>query len=160
MIFLLLLFLFLLPPFACHVDFFFMYPALYVQIKISRGLEKGNSNPASNILLEARWWSGRRGYSFYLEDTPKPIRSRRKQSFPTSNGAIGEHPNVSLPREEDRVLATVMNPSFIHLKAASRAFYKYLTGDLLPRERCKDKDDALVIAEIALATQDPMIFES
>ena len=52
-------------------------------------------------------------------------------------------------------LATVVSPSFINSKAAACAIYTYLTGDLLPRERCKGKDDALVVAEVALAAQDP-----
>jgi hypothetical protein len=51
----------------------------------------------------------------------------------------------------------VVNPSFIHSKAVACAIYKYLTGNLLPRERCKGKDDVLVMAEVALATQDPDI---
>ena len=32
--------------------------------------------------------------------------------------------------------------------------YKYLTGDNLPTERCKGKESAIRVAEIALATQD------
>ncbi len=51
-------------------------------------------------------------------------------------------------------LATVVHPSFINSKAGACAMYKHLTGDHLPRDRCKGKDNALVTAEIALATQD------
>ena len=32
--------------------------------------------------------------------------------------------------------------------------YKILTGDNLPSERCKGKDQAIRVAELALATQD------
>jgi hypothetical protein len=51
-------------------------------------------------------------------------------------------------------LATAVHPSFIDSKAAACAMYKYLTGDNLPRERCKGKDTAIHVAEMALATQD------
>jgi hypothetical protein len=32
--------------------------------------------------------------------------------------------------------------------------YKHLTGDTLPRDRSKGKDSAILLAEMALATQD------
>jgi hypothetical protein len=32
--------------------------------------------------------------------------------------------------------------------------FKHLTGDILPRDRCKGKDVAIAMAELALATQD------
>ncbi len=32
--------------------------------------------------------------------------------------------------------------------------FKHLTGDILPRARCKGKDVAIAMAELALATQD------
>jgi hypothetical protein len=47
-------------------------------------------------------------------------------------------------------LATVARPSFIN----SKAMFKHLTDDILPRDRCKGKDDAIAMAELALATQD------
>jgi len=52
-------------------------------------------------------------------------------------------------------LATVVSLSFINSKAVACAIYTYLTRDLLPHERYKGKDDALVVAEVALAAQDP-----
>jgi hypothetical protein len=42
----------------------------------------------------------------------------------------------------------------INSKADACAIYKYLNGDLLPRDRCKGKEDALLMAEVALAAQD------
>jgi hypothetical protein len=51
-------------------------------------------------------------------------------------------------------LATVVRPSFVQSKAAAVSLYKFLTGDILPRERCKGKDHAIVMAEVALAMQD------
>ena len=51
-------------------------------------------------------------------------------------------------------LATTVHPSFISSKAAACAMFKYLTGDNLPHGRCKGKDIAMQVAELALATQD------
>jgi len=51
-------------------------------------------------------------------------------------------------------LASVVHPSFITSKADARAMYKHLTGDTLPRDRSKGKDSAILLAEMALATQD------
>ena len=51
-------------------------------------------------------------------------------------------------------LATIVRQSFIDSKAVACAMYKYLAGDNLPRERCKGKDNAIRVAEIALATPD------
>ena len=51
-------------------------------------------------------------------------------------------------------LANVVHPSFIQSKAAACAMYHHLTGDHLPRDRCKGKDNAVIMAEIALSTQD------
>ena len=51
-------------------------------------------------------------------------------------------------------LSTTVNPSFIDSKAAACAMYNYLTGDHLPRERCKGKDNAMDMARLALASQD------
>jgi hypothetical protein len=51
-------------------------------------------------------------------------------------------------------IAKIVSPSCINSKAAACVIYKNLNGDLLPRERCKGQDDALVMAEVALAAQD------
>jgi hypothetical protein len=51
-------------------------------------------------------------------------------------------------------LATVVHPSFIDSKAIACAMYTQLTGDHLPRDRCKGKDNAVIMAEMTLATQD------
>ena len=50
-----------------------------------------------------------------------------------------------------------VHPSFIDSKAAACAMYHYLTGDHLPRERCKGKDSAIEMSRLALASQDPDI---
>ena len=50
--------------------------------------------------------------------------------------------------------AEVVNQSFIHSKAATSAMYKHLTGDILPRDKCKGKSNARIVAEMALACQD------
>jgi len=51
-------------------------------------------------------------------------------------------------------LANVVHPSFIQSKAATYAMYHHFNADHLPRDRCKDKDNARIMAEVALATQD------
>jgi len=51
-------------------------------------------------------------------------------------------------------LATTVHPSFIDSKIAACPVYKYLIGDNLPRDKCKGKDQAIQMAEMALATQD------
>jgi len=51
-------------------------------------------------------------------------------------------------------LATVVRPSFIVSKAVACAMYMHLTGDHLPIDHCKGKANAILVAELALATQD------
>jgi hypothetical protein len=52
-------------------------------------------------------------------------------------------------------LATVVRPSFIVSKAAACAMYMHLTEDHLPIDHyCKGKTNAILVAELALATQD------
>jgi len=55
--------------------------------------------------------------------------------------------------------ATVVHPSFIDSKAAACAMYRHLTGDHLPLERCKEKKSAIIVAEMALASQDFSIIQ-
>ena len=43
---------------------------------------------------------------------------------------------------------------YIQRLHASCAIFKHLTGDNLPRDRCKGRDNARVMAEMALVTQD------
>ncbi len=43
---------------------------------------------------------------------------------------------------------------YIQIRAAACAIFKHLTGDNLPRDRCKGRDNARVMAEMALATRD------
>jgi len=52
-------------------------------------------------------------------------------------------------------IARVVSQRCINSKADACAIYKYLNGDLLPRDRCKGKDDALLMAEVDLAAQNP-----
>ena len=51
-------------------------------------------------------------------------------------------------------LAIVMSPSSMQSNADACAIYKYLTMDLIPRERCNGKEDAMIMAEVALVAQD------
>jgi hypothetical protein len=51
-------------------------------------------------------------------------------------------------------LVNVMHPSCIQPKAAACAIYNHHTGDHSPRERCKGKDIAFIMAEVALSTHD------
>ena len=48
----------------------------------------------------------------------------------------------------------VVNQSFIHSKPVASAMYNFLTGDHLPRDKCKGKGNATIMASMALATQD------
>ena len=50
--------------------------------------------------------------------------------------------------------AEVVNQSFIHFKAAARDMHNILTDYHLPRDKCKGKADAIIMSEMALATQD------
>ena len=70
---------------------------------------------------------------------------------------FGEHPHVSLPHEEDCVFGDCCDSKFYPLKGRCSCDLQIPHWDLLPRERCKGKDDALVMAEVALAKQDPGI---
>jgi len=69
---------------------------------------------------------------------------------------LGGDLNLSHPGQEDLVccIAIVVHPSFINSRAVACAMYTHLTGDHLPSDICKGKDNALVVAEMALATQD------
>ena len=56
-------------------------------------------------------------------------------------------------------LATVVHPSSIDSKASACAMCKHLTGDDLSLERCKWKKSAIIVAEMALASQDFSIIQ-
>jgi hypothetical protein len=48
----------------------------------------------------------------------------------------------------------VVNKSCIQSNAAASAMLNFLTSDHLPRDKCKGKADAIIMSEMALATQD------
>jgi hypothetical protein len=51
-------------------------------------------------------------------------------------------------------IAHAANPSFISSKAAAIAIYEYISGERLPRDANKAKDNAIRMAELVLSTQD------
>ncbi len=63
------------------------------------------------------------------------------------------HHDIPHPGEEGSIFAEVVNQSFVHSKAAPSDMYKHLTGDILPRDKCKGKYNARLVAEIAVASQ-------
>jgi hypothetical protein len=120
-------------------------------------LKKGIQNP-----LQVFSWKpggGRAGEAvrFVWRIPLKPSDREEKRAFQLQTQCLPNIPTYNSRVKKTVFFATIVNPSFVHSKAAACTIYKYLNGDLLPRERCKGKDDALVMAEVALATQNPDI---
>ena len=76
------------------------------------------------------------------------------KAFQLQTDCLNDIPLYHTRVKKAMFLSTTVHPSFIDSKAAACAMYKYLTGDNLPTERCKGKESAIRVAEIALATQD------
>ena len=64
------------------------------------------------------------------------------------------HLDLPLSCKTAMFFSTVVHPSFVYSKAAACAMYTHLPGDHLPRGQCKGKNNAIIMAEMALATQD------
>jgi hypothetical protein len=86
---------------------------------------------------------------------PSSIADRdENKAFQLQTECLNDIPMYHTRVKKAMFLSTTVHPSFIDSKAAACAMYTYLTGDNLPRERCRGKDNAIQVAEIALATQD------
>ena len=64
------------------------------------------------------------------------------------------HSVLSSPREEGCAFGNRREAKFRFEQDFDVFLYTLLIGGILPRERCKGKDHAIVIAEMALAMQD------
>jgi hypothetical protein len=104
-------------------------------------------------------WSpggGRAGEAFYfIRRIPSDPQNRdNNRAFGLQTSCLADVPTYHKRVKKATFLANLVHPSFIQSNATTCAIYIYLTGDHLPREICKGKDSALIMAEVALSTQD------
>ncbi len=89
-----------------------------------------------------------------MEDPPVPSDRDEIKAFAKQAVCLSNIKTYHSRVKKALFLATVVRPSFINSKAVAIAMSKHLIGDILPRDRCKGKDVAVAMAELALATQD------
>jgi hypothetical protein len=117
-------------------------------------LKKGIRTPFQ--IFSWRPGGGRAGEVVHFVWRIPPVSSDRDETkgFAIQAVCLGNIKTYHSRVKKALFLATVVRPSFINSKAAAIAMFKHLTGDILPRDRCKGKEAAIAMAELALATQD------